>query len=64
MGRPNATEREVNAIRDKLYEEIKDMSPAEMNAYISSKVAPIEKQFHMKVVDAPPPREYEYKVAL
>jgi hypothetical protein len=57
MRRPNAVEREIDAIRVKLYEEIKGMSSSEMTAYMEAKVAPFEKKFGLKFVDAPLPRE-------
>ena len=57
MRKPNPVEDEIDAIRLALYEEIKDMSPSEMTAYIKAQVAPLEKQFGIRPVKAPPPRE-------
>jgi hypothetical protein len=38
-------EDEIDAIRDKIYEEIKDMSPTEEISYINTKAAAICKEF-------------------
>jgi hypothetical protein len=57
MRKPTPVEEEINAIRVALYEEIKDMSPSEMTAYIKEQVAPLEKKFGIRPVKAPPPRE-------
>jgi hypothetical protein len=62
MRKPTPVEEEINAIRLALYEEIKDMSPSEMNAYIKKKVAPLEKEFGIHPVKAPPPRELEERI--
>jgi len=45
MKKPNRVEKEVNAIREALYEEIKDMSPSEMTAYMRAQVAPLHKRY-------------------
>ena len=45
MKKPNNIEKEINAIRMDLYEEIKNMSPSEMNAYIKAQVEPIHKKY-------------------
>ena len=50
MKKPNTIEKEIDEIRVRLYEEIKGMSPAEMNAYLRAQVAPIEKEFGIKAV--------------
>jgi hypothetical protein len=55
-------EDELDAIREELYEDIKDMTPSEMNAYMSAKVEPLEKKFNFKVVSEPPIRKSERKV--
>jgi hypothetical protein len=41
-------EEEVDAIRDRIWEETKDMSPAEFNEYIDRKTAPVMKEFGLK----------------
>jgi hypothetical protein len=38
-------EEEVDAIRDRIWEETKGMSPAEFNAYIDRKTLPVMKEF-------------------
>jgi len=50
MGRPNAVEKEVDAIRAKLYEEIKGMSSAEMHTYMDTKIASLEKKFGIQPI--------------
>jgi len=45
MKKPNRVEKEVNAIREALYEEIKGMSPSEMTAYMKAQVAPLHKRY-------------------
>ena len=57
MRKPNTIELEVNAIREKLYEEIKDMSPSEMTEYIKAQVAPIMEKYGIHAVEKPPERE-------
>jgi hypothetical protein len=42
-------EEEVDAIRDRIWEEIKDMTPEERCAYIDQKTAPVIKEFGIKV---------------
>jgi hypothetical protein len=42
-------EEEVDAIRDRIWEETKDMTPAEFNEYIERKTAPVIKEFGIKV---------------
>jgi hypothetical protein len=46
-------EEEVDAIRDRIWEETKGMSPAEFNAYIERKTAPVIKEFGIKLVSSP-----------
>ena len=46
----NNAEKELNAIRASLYEEIKDMSPSEMTAYMRAKVEPVEKKHGISTV--------------
>ena len=41
----DSLEDELDAIRLKIYEEIKDMTPAEQTAYIKAAVAPIHEEF-------------------
>jgi hypothetical protein len=48
-------EEEVDAIRDRIWEETKDMGPAEFNAYIERKTAPVIKKFGIKLVSPYPP---------
>jgi glutamine synthetase type III len=43
-------ENEVDAIRDKLYNEIKDMSVSERSAYINSGAEAVIKQFDLRLV--------------
>ena len=45
MKKPNRVEKEINAIREALYEEIKGMSPSEMTAYMRAQVAPLHEQY-------------------
>jgi len=45
MKKPNRVEKEINAIREALYEEIKGMSPSEMTAYMRAQVAPMYEQY-------------------
>jgi len=52
-------EEEIHAVRYAFYEKTKNMSPAEMNAYINAQVEPIEKKFGIKAIDAPPVREHK-----
>ena len=49
----NNIEREINAIRANIYEEIKDMSCSEMNAYIREQVTPLEKRNGIKTENEP-----------
>ena len=49
-----AVEAELNAIREAIYEEIKGMSPSEMNAYMMAKVAPTVEEFGIRVVSGVP----------
>jgi hypothetical protein len=41
----NPIEDEIDAIRDRIYEEIKDMSPAEQTAFVNRRTEPIIKQY-------------------
>ena len=65
LGEMDPIEAEVNAIRQELWEEIKDLSPEEMTEVINKRTAPIIEQFHMKVSKLEPlemkyrPRVYE-----
>ena len=47
-------EDELDAIRLRLYEEIKDMTPEEEAAYINAQTAPIIKQYNMKIAALTP----------
>jgi len=42
-------EEEVDAIRDRIWEETKGMTPAEFNAYFELKTAPVMKEFGIKL---------------
>jgi hypothetical protein len=44
-------EEEVDAIRDRIWEQTKGMTPAEFNEYIERKTAPVMKEFGIKVVN-------------
>jgi len=55
MKKPNNIEKELDAIRVSLYEEIKGMSPSEMNAYMREQVAPIENKYGIRPVNKPIP---------
>ena len=50
MKKPNRVEKEVNAIREALYEEIKDIFPSEMTAYMRAQVAPLHKRYGKRPV--------------
>ncbi|MCL1872636.1 MAG: hypothetical protein FWF85_00780 [Clostridiales bacterium] len=52
MKKLNDIEKEINAIRVSLYEEIKGMSPSEMTAYMKAQVTPIEKKYGIYPVKA------------
>jgi hypothetical protein len=41
-------EEEVDAIRDRIWEEIKDMTPEERGAWYDRKTAPVMKEFGLK----------------
>jgi hypothetical protein len=43
-------EDELDAIRIKLYEETKDMTPEEEIAYLRAKTAPIHEKYHIRTV--------------
>jgi hypothetical protein len=43
-------EEAIDRVRDRMYEEIKDMSISEISAYFDKKAAPIIKRFNMSVV--------------
>ena len=47
-------EAEVNAIRLRIYEEIKDMTPEKEAHYFISRTDPIIKQFNLKMSDLKP----------
>ena len=46
-------EAEVEAIRLKIYEHVKDMTPKEFGDYIKRRTDPLIKQFNIKVVNPP-----------
>ena len=50
MKKPNDIELKLNAIRVELYEEIKEMSPSEMTAYLKAQVAPIKEKHRIHAV--------------
>ena len=50
MKKPNRVEKEINTIRVALYEEVKGMSPSEMNAYMRTQVAPLHEQYGIRPV--------------
>jgi hypothetical protein len=50
MGRTNTFEDELDEIRVKLYEEIKDMTAEEHVAYIKAITAPVLKEYGLKTV--------------
>ncbi|MDR1787106.1 MAG: hypothetical protein LBR16_01430 [Treponema sp.] len=47
-------EEEIDAIRDRIYEEIKDMSAAEQTNYFNSRAEKVCAQFGLKVFDNVP----------
>jgi len=51
---PNTIEDEIHAIRTAIYEEVKGMSPSEMNEYFRKQVAPINKEFGLHPIDKLP----------
>jgi hypothetical protein len=51
MKSPNVIEDELNKIRERLYEEMKNMSIKEHVAYISSLTEPIIKQYGLKTMN-------------
>ena len=51
MKKPNTIEAELNAIRAGLYEEMKDMSPSEMTAYMKAQVAPLKKKYGIRTLN-------------
>jgi len=46
----NPVEKEINEIREKLYEEIKDMTPSEMTAYVKRQVAPLHEKYSFQTI--------------
>jgi hypothetical protein len=46
-------EEEVDAIRDRIWEEIKDMTPEERGAYYDRKTIPVMKEFGLKFASPP-----------
>ncbi|MDR0868464.1 MAG: hypothetical protein LBP75_08355 [Planctomycetota bacterium] len=48
----NPVEDEIDAIRDKIYENIKDMTPDERTAYFRRRTEPVIKQYHLKMAPA------------
>jgi hypothetical protein len=57
MKNPIDFEDELDAIRVAIYEEIKDMTPAEEVAYINEQGASAAKDFNIRVIAAAPSRE-------
>ena len=51
MKKPNTIEDEIDQIRLAIYEEIKDMTPAQITEYYRRKTDPIIKQYGFKMVD-------------
>jgi hypothetical protein len=49
----NTFEEELDAIRIKIYEEIKDMTHEEKVAYLKEETAPIREKFHIHTTVAP-----------
>ena len=45
MKKHNNNESELNAIRVAIYEEVKDMSPSEMTAYMRSQITPANRKY-------------------
>jgi len=50
MKTPNTIERDINRIRLKIYEETKDMTPAQRVDYYRRSAEPIIKQYGFKVI--------------
>jgi len=48
MKNPGNIEKELNSIRTEIYEEIKDMSPSEMTAYMKAQVQPIKEKYGIR----------------
>jgi hypothetical protein len=46
----NPIEDEIDAIRDQIYEEIKDMSPSEVTEYFRRETEAVIKQYNFRVV--------------
>jgi hypothetical protein len=58
-----SVEDEVDAIRDKIYEKIKNMSPAEEIAYINGQAAEVCKEFGIKLYTDEELKESELSLA-
>jgi len=52
MKTPNTIEQDINRIRLKIYEETKDMTPAQRVDYYRRNTEPIIKQYGFKVVSS------------
>jgi len=52
MKTPNTIEQEVDQIRLRIYEKIKDMTPAQVTEYYKRNTEPIIKQYGFKVVSS------------
>jgi len=50
MKKPNKIELDLNIVRAALYEEIKNMSPAEITAYMKHKVMPLYEKHGIRPV--------------
>ena len=50
MKKPNKIEKELNAIRVSLYEEIKDMSPSEVTAYMKAQTITLHDKYGIQPV--------------
>jgi hypothetical protein len=55
-------EDQIHAVRYANHEEIKDMSPSEMTAYMRAQVAPLHKEFGYEPVTEPLLHKKESKV--
>jgi len=54
MKKLNMIEAELDAIRDKIYEEIKDMTPEEETAYFQRETADAIRQYGLRLVKSAP----------
>jgi hypothetical protein len=64
MKNPNNIESELNKIRVRLYEKIKDMTAQEHVAYINSLEAPIPKEYGLSTVNQIKAEEHAKKEAV